>query len=725
MADQLQFRGGTTAATNLFVGAARELTIDTDRNTLVVHDGDTAGGHVLVKETHDKNIVINTVHMGRGQNNLTGNTGVGANTLQNTITGNDNTALGYYALSEVNTGAGNICIGKLAGSNITTGSNNTIIGNYPATTVTSGVVVVSAGTNMRIFVDNQGDVGIATDSPSYRLDVRGGSIGIVEDNNLIWHNAAGTERGRISVSDGNIMTFDVGSGTRAVTINSTAQVGLGTSQPAYPVHIASATGNAVMALQPGTTTTDCQIKYINSSGVEKGVLEYDISSNTHRMYAEGSEVASFNATAFTTAGVLAVGGVALTENSINKSISVRGTSSSIIIQETTTSTNHKTELATKIDGNFAILNGTNERVTVATNGNVGINQTTPSSQLDVNGIAKVDSASVVADAVIDGNTPGAGMHLAFGSDGTDNTGTIDCRDHTTDPVTYHKLRAMCSEFKVQKNAGPNFIVEGTAVRFHNTFSGSGYSSSNNIGGMELTTTQIKFYRSQSQTGTDYDNTLVDLGRSGRGSIIQGRADGSLILGGSGATISGDRSKILQLRPTEGVVFTTPTRNTGASGTAALNMFDQGTFTPSLFAQDPAPDSGYEAALTTSSYASREGYYTRAGNCVMVSGSIRLMSTNSLLTDIGLFDFAAIGGLPYAGKSGQDSFVGGGVIHYHNNVDATTSNLNDTFYLNVPSGDSVLSIWNSDNTNYPDMSKSVLNHFAQGLMKLSFTATYFI
>lgn len=722
MADQLQFRGGTTAATNLFVGAARELTVDTDRNTLVVHDGNTAGGHVLVRETHDKNIVISTVHIGRGQNNLTANTGVGVNTLQNASTGNDNTALGYYALSDVNTGAGNICIGKLAGSNITTGSNNTIIGNYPASTVTSGVVVVSAGTNMRIFVDNSGDVGIATDVPAYRLDVRGGSVGLVENNNLIWHNASGTERGRISVSDGNVMAFEVGSNTRAVTINSTAQVGLGTSTPGYPVHIASSTGNAVLALQPGTTTTDCQIKYINSEGVEKGLLEYDMSSNTHRMYAEGSEVASFNASNFTTAGVIAVGGTANSVNSINRSISVKGTSASFILQETTTSTNHQNEIATKINGNFVVFSGTNERFTIDTTGRVGINEPSPSAQLDVNGLAKLNSASISDDEAVEASA-GDGLHLAFGDVDGYNTGQIDCRNQTTSPVTYNKLQAVCSELTVKKDSGPDFKVGATEVEFNNPLSSG--SSTNNFSGLKLGVDQVAFYRDTQQSGNDEDLVMMDIGRSTRGPVARAFADGSLVLGGTGVTTVADRTKTIKIKPTEGIVFNTPTRNTGATGSPALDMFDQGTFTPTLYAHAPSGNEDYEEALTSASYNFREGYYTRIGNSVTVSGSMKLLQSPSLTATSSTSDFVSIGGLPYTGKSSQQLFVGGGVIHYMRYADATSTQLVDGYYLNVPTGESVLEIWSCNNTNFPDMFKALVSRFAQAQMELSFTATYFI
>lgn len=50
MAKQLQIRGGTTTQHSTFTGAVREITVDTDKKTVVVHDGATAGGTPLAKE---------------------------------------------------------------------------------------------------------------------------------------------------------------------------------------------------------------------------------------------------------------------------------------------------------------------------------------------------------------------------------------------------------------------------------------------------------------------------------------------------------------------------------------------------------------------------------------------------------------------------------------------------------------------------------------------------
>ena len=48
MPSVLQFRRGTTTQNNAFTGALGELTVDITLDTLVVHDGSTAGGHTLV-----------------------------------------------------------------------------------------------------------------------------------------------------------------------------------------------------------------------------------------------------------------------------------------------------------------------------------------------------------------------------------------------------------------------------------------------------------------------------------------------------------------------------------------------------------------------------------------------------------------------------------------------------------------------------------------------------
>ena len=62
MARQLQLRRGTTAQHTVFTGAVGEVTIDTDKDALVVHDGVQAGGFPAARES------VVTAHTGNTSN---------------------------------------------------------------------------------------------------------------------------------------------------------------------------------------------------------------------------------------------------------------------------------------------------------------------------------------------------------------------------------------------------------------------------------------------------------------------------------------------------------------------------------------------------------------------------------------------------------------------------------------------------------------------------------
>ena len=50
MATQVQFRRGTTGEHSAFTGAVGEVTVDTEKKTVCIHDAATAGGFPLLKE---------------------------------------------------------------------------------------------------------------------------------------------------------------------------------------------------------------------------------------------------------------------------------------------------------------------------------------------------------------------------------------------------------------------------------------------------------------------------------------------------------------------------------------------------------------------------------------------------------------------------------------------------------------------------------------------------
>ena len=58
MAKQLQLRGGATSDHSSFTGVVREVTVDTDKDVVVVHDGSTAGGHPLTKASDYSETIV-------------------------------------------------------------------------------------------------------------------------------------------------------------------------------------------------------------------------------------------------------------------------------------------------------------------------------------------------------------------------------------------------------------------------------------------------------------------------------------------------------------------------------------------------------------------------------------------------------------------------------------------------------------------------------------------
>ena len=115
MARQVQLRRGTTAQTSTFTGAAAEVTVDTDKNTVVVHDGSTAGGHPIVS---DQTVV------------LTDGTGI-------------STSGTYPNFTITNSAPDQTVV-------LTEGSNVTITGTYPNFTIasTDNNTTYSAGTGL-------------------------------------------------------------------------------------------------------------------------------------------------------------------------------------------------------------------------------------------------------------------------------------------------------------------------------------------------------------------------------------------------------------------------------------------------------------------------------------------------------------------------------------------------------------------------------------------------
>ena len=124
-----------------------------------------------------------------------GNVGIGANTLRELVSGDSNVAVGGDAIRFTTAGRGNTAIGSRAGYNLTsignignntligyqtaggltTGKSNTIIGANVtglAPTLSNTVIIADGDGNRRIYIDQNGYLGIGTETPKFPLDIR-------------------------------------------------------------------------------------------------------------------------------------------------------------------------------------------------------------------------------------------------------------------------------------------------------------------------------------------------------------------------------------------------------------------------------------------------------------------------------------------------------------------------------------------------------------------------
>jgi hypothetical protein len=176
----------TTGANNLAIG------------TYALVNNATASYNTAIGRQALQGCTSGTMNMGIGYQSLFSvvsgsyNTGYGFQTLYST-TGSNNTAAGYLAGFSTgsggnntfngyeagydnSTGGSNTFVGANTGRGITTGSNNTVIGanvTSLAAALTNNIIIADGSGNRRINVDNNGNVGIGTTTPSAQLHTTG------------------------------------------------------------------------------------------------------------------------------------------------------------------------------------------------------------------------------------------------------------------------------------------------------------------------------------------------------------------------------------------------------------------------------------------------------------------------------------------------------------------------------------------------------------------------
>ena len=199
MAKLLKLRRGTTTQHGSFTGAEGEVTIDTTKDTAVVHCGSVAGGHPLAKENL-ANVSSSTI-AGRLDNDSIAPAKIGAGTLPSDVTvASANLVDGTIVNADINASAA-IANSKLADSGVSAGTvgSSTAI---PIVTVNSKGIVTATSTtavDSTTIQNGSASVAVSSNGPITSNANHDFSAGIDVTGNI---TVSGTVDGRDVAADG-------------------------------------------------------------------------------------------------------------------------------------------------------------------------------------------------------------------------------------------------------------------------------------------------------------------------------------------------------------------------------------------------------------------------------------------------------------------------------------------------------------------------------------------
>jgi hypothetical protein len=264
MTTAIKRRRGTTSEHSTFTGLAGEITIDTTKDTVVVHDGSTAGGFPLAKENNPTFT---------GTATFTGDVSFGDNDKAIFGAGSD---LQIYHdgsqsyIKDAGTGdlilrADNLRLQSASGENYLYALSNgtTMLYNNNAqklATTSTGIDVAGTILADGLTVGGTGRVGIGTTSPSsFQSYANNLVVGTGDGGEGITVYSGHLDYGALVFADGNgsnsqlrpgqvvydhgtnSMFFDT-NGSERMRITSAGLVGIGTTSPDSLVHLAASTG---------------------------------------------------------------------------------------------------------------------------------------------------------------------------------------------------------------------------------------------------------------------------------------------------------------------------------------------------------------------------------------------------------------------------------------------------------------------------------------------------
>ena len=199
MAKLLKLRRGTTTQHGSFTGAEGEVTIDTTKDTAVVHCGSVAGGHPLAKENL-ANVSSSTI-AGRLDNDSITPAKIGAGTLPSDVTvASANLVDGTIVNADINASAA-IANSKLADSGVSAGTVGSSTAIPIVTVNAKGIVTATSTTavDSTTIQNGSASVAVSNNGPITSNANHDFSAGIDVTGNI---TVSGTVDGRDVATDG-------------------------------------------------------------------------------------------------------------------------------------------------------------------------------------------------------------------------------------------------------------------------------------------------------------------------------------------------------------------------------------------------------------------------------------------------------------------------------------------------------------------------------------------
>jgi len=393
MPTALQLRRGSTSQNNSFTGAVGEVSVDTDKDTLRVHDGSTAGGFEVVTTSATQTLTNKTLT----SPNISGASFTGASftfegasddSFETTLTVTDPTADRTVTIPNATTTlVGRDTTDTLTNKTLTTPTINEIDGSTITIDASADIILDADGANVTIkdggtttldFVSN-GATDITLDAPGdVKIDADGGDI-IFMDGGAVYGSATN--------NSGNLI---IKSGTTTAATFSGANVTLA-----------------------GTVASGA----ITSSGTITGTQA--ILSNASPLVFEGATADSFETT------------IAVTDPTADRTLTLPDATDTLVGRATTDTLTNKTlttPVIAEIDsGSTITLDATTDIVLDADGGDVFLKDagTTYGSLTNTGGNLIIKSGTTTAMTMSGANVTIAGNLTVSGSTTTVDSSTVN------------------------------------------------------------------------------------------------------------------------------------------------------------------------------------------------------------------------------------------------------------------------------------------------------------